>query len=129
MDFPNNIWNCEAECLPREELNKLQLNRLQQTLSLVAGHVPCYQAKFKESGFQPSDLKSLDDLSQLPFTTKDDLRVNYPYGMFAVPMRDVVRIHSSSGIWFDSRRSHGTAGDGPQITRVAGWAVWCRAVE
>ncbi len=97
MDFPNNIWNCEAECLPREELNKLQLNRLQQTLSLVAGHVPCYQAKFKESGFQPSDLKSLDDLSQLPFTTKDDLRVNYPYGMFAVPMRDVVRIHSSSG--------------------------------
>jgi len=97
MDFPNNIWNYEAECLPREELNKLQLDRLQQTLSLVAGHVPCYQAKFKESGFQPGDLKSLDDLSQLPFTTKDDLRVNYPYGMFAVPMRDVVRIHSSSG--------------------------------
>jgi phenylacetate-CoA ligase len=97
MDFPNNIWNRDAECLPREELTRLQLKRLHQTLSLVANHVPCYQGKFKESGFQPSDLKSLDDLRHLPFTTKEDLRVNYPYGMFAVPMRDVVRIHSSSG--------------------------------
>ncbi|MEA3544247.1 MAG: phenylacetate--CoA ligase, partial [Thermodesulfobacteriota bacterium] len=70
---------------------------LQQTLSLVANKVPCYQAKFKESGFQLGDLKSLEDLHQLPFTTKEDLRINYPYGMFAVPMREVVRIHSSSG--------------------------------
>ncbi len=97
MNVPVNIWNREAECLPREELCQLQLKRLQQTLTLVADKVPCYQAKFKESGFLPSDLKSLEDLKNLPFTTKEDLRVNYPYGMFAVPMREVVRIHSSSG--------------------------------
>ncbi|MCK4502725.1 MAG: phenylacetate--CoA ligase [Desulfuromonadales bacterium] len=97
MNPSANFWNREAETLPREELSKLQLQRLQATLTLVANKVPCYQAKFKDSGFLPGDIKSLTDLSQLPFTTKDDLRLNYPYGMFAVPMRDVVRIHSSSG--------------------------------
>ncbi len=97
MKQPKNMWNPEAECLPREELIKLQFSRLQNTLELVANNVPCYQAKFKNIGFSPGDIKSLSDLQKLPFTTKDDLRVNYPYGMFAVPMRDVVRIHSSSG--------------------------------
>ena len=97
MNQPINIWNRDAECRPREDIRQLQLNRLQKTLSLVANNVPCYQAKFKDSGFQPGDLQSLEDLQQLPFTTKEDLRVNYPYGMFAVPMREVVRIHSSSG--------------------------------
>ena len=97
MDSQSAIWNAAAECMPREELLQLQLQRLQQTLSRVAEHVPCYQAKFKECGFHPGDLKSLADLGNLPFTTKEDLRLNYPYGMFAVPMRDVVRIHSSSG--------------------------------
>jgi len=97
MSLSINIWDRDAECLPREELRQLQLKNLKSTLSLVATKVPCYQSKFKESGFQPGDLKSLEDLSHLPFTTKEDLRVNYPYGMFAVPMRKVVRIHSSSG--------------------------------
>ncbi|MCD6580756.1 MAG: phenylacetate--CoA ligase [Desulfuromusa sp.] len=97
MNSPVNIWNRAAECLPREGIRQLQLERLQDTLSLVANKVPCYQTKFKESGFKPGDLQSLEDLHHLAFTTKEDLRVNYPYGMFAVPMRDVVRIHSSSG--------------------------------
>ena len=97
MKLPINIWDRNAECLPREELRQLQLRNLQSTLSLVATKVPCYQAKFKDSGFHPGDLKTLEDLKHLPFTTKEDLRVNYPYGMFAVPMREVVRIHSSSG--------------------------------
>ncbi|MEE4253491.1 MAG: phenylacetate--CoA ligase [Desulfuromusa sp.] len=97
MNSPVNILNPAAECLPREELRKLQLQRLQKTLTLVADKVPCYQSKFKDLGFQPGDLQSLADLRHLPFTTKEDLRVNYPYGMFAVPMREVVRIHSSSG--------------------------------
>ncbi len=91
------IWNAEAECLPREDLRHHQLERLKQTLTRVADKVPCYQAKFKEIGFQPEGFNTLDDLSKLPFTSKEDLRLNYPYGMFAVPMRDVVRIHSSSG--------------------------------
>ncbi len=91
------IWNSNAECMPREQIERLQLERLLQTLQLVSGNVPCYQNKFKDCGFQPGDLKSLDDIQDLPFTTKEDLRLNYPYGMFAVPMSDVVRIHSSSG--------------------------------
>ena len=97
MSDTENIWNAAAECMPREQLRALQLERLQQTLRLVAARVPCYQNKFSASGFAPGDLNSLDDLAGLPFTTKEDLRLNYPYGMFAVPMREVVRIHSSSG--------------------------------
>ncbi|MCW9050032.1 MAG: phenylacetate--CoA ligase [Deltaproteobacteria bacterium] len=97
MDRSVRIWNKADECQSREQILALQLNRLQQTLNLVANKVPCYQAKFKESGFKPQDLQRLEDLHHLPFTTKEDLRLNYPYGMFAVPMRDVVRIHSSSG--------------------------------
>jgi phenylacetate-CoA ligase len=91
------IWNSEAECMPREQLEHLQLARLQQTLQRVSNNVPCYQHKFKDCGFKPGDLKSLEDIQHLPFTNKEDLRLNYPYGMFAVPMSDVVRIHSSSG--------------------------------
>lgn len=97
MECQSGIWNVASECMPREQLLQLQLSRLQHTLQRVAENVPCYQNKFKETAFHPNDLKTLSDLSQLPFTTKEDLRLNYPYGMFAVPMRDVVRIHSSSG--------------------------------
>lgn len=91
------IWNRAAECQPREKILDLQFHRLRQTLRLVTEKVPCYQAKFKDCHFRPNDLKSLEDFRHLPFTTKEDLRLNYPYGMFAVPMREVVRIHSSSG--------------------------------
>jgi len=78
-------------------LERLQLERLRATLARVYQRVPCYQEKFRQAGMTPDDIRSLGDLARLPFTTKEDLRVNYPYGMFAVPMRDVVRIHSSSG--------------------------------
>lgn len=91
------IWSPTDECQSRDSLQNLQLERLKNTLEQVAEHVPCYQGKFKSSGFLPGDLRRLDDLGKLPFTTKEDLRLNYPYGMFAVPMREVVRIHSSSG--------------------------------
>ncbi len=92
----HNIWDPLHECLEREDLEHLQLERLKTTLERVV-KVPCYQKKFKLAGIEPDDIHSLDDLSKLPFTTKEDLRLNYPYGMFAVPMRDVVRIHSSLG--------------------------------
>ena len=91
------IWDPEYECMPREEIEQLQLERLQATLNRVYKNVTCYRNKFKESGIIPEDVQSLSDLSKLPFTTKEDLRLNYPYGMFAVPLREVVRIHSSSG--------------------------------
>ena len=91
------IWDPTHECLPREDLQRLQLQRLRSVLKRVYTNVPCYQAKFDAAGVVPEDVRTLEDLARLPFTTKEDLRLNYPYGMFAVPMREVVRIHSSSG--------------------------------
>lgn len=91
------IWDREHECMPREELEQLQLERLQATLHRAYKNVTCYRNKFNEQGIDPDDVQSLADLGKLPFTTKEDLRLNYPYGMFAVPLREVVRIHSSSG--------------------------------
>jgi len=92
-----NIWDPQHETMPREELQQLQLERLQATLNRVYKNVTCYRNKFNELGIVPEDVSSLSDLAKLPFTTKEDLRLNYPYGMFAVPLREVVRIHSSSG--------------------------------
>lgn len=91
------IWDQQYECMQREELEQLQLERLQATLNRAFKNVTCYRNKFNERGIVPEDVQSLDDLKTLPFTTKEDLRLNYPYGMFAVPLREVVRIHSSSG--------------------------------
>jgi len=91
------IWDPQHECMPREELEQLQLERLQATLNRAYKNVTCYRTKFNEQGIVPEDITSLADLAKLPFTTKEDLRLNYPYGMFAVPLREVVRIHSSSG--------------------------------
>jgi phenylacetate-CoA ligase len=90
-------WEQDRECMDREELEQLQIERLQSTLNRVYAHVPYYRKKFDEEGITPQDIGSLSDLPRLPFTTKEDLRGNYPYGMFAVPMREVVRIHASSG--------------------------------
>jgi len=91
------IWDRHHECMPREELEQLQLERLQATLHRAYKNVTCYRTKFNEQGIDPDDIQSLADLANLPFTTKEDLRLSYPYGMFAVPLREVVRIHSSSG--------------------------------
>ena len=83
--------------MAREDLEQLQLERLQSTLYRVGTHVPFYRKKFDELKFNYDAVRSLDDIRQLPFTEKEDLRSNYPYGLFAVPLRDVVRVHSSSG--------------------------------
>ena len=91
------IWDEEFETLPREALEALQLKRLVATAERVYATVPFYKKKFDECGVNPSDIKSLKDLQRLPFTTKLDLRDNYPFGLFAVPMEQVVRIHASSG--------------------------------
>ncbi|MFZ5753348.1 MAG: phenylacetate--CoA ligase family protein [Bacillota bacterium] len=83
--------------MPREQLKDLQLERLRKTLERVYHNVPFYRQKLQEAGFEPGDLQSLDDLQKLPFTAKQDLRDNYPFGMFAVPMSEIVRVHASSG--------------------------------
>jgi phenylacetate-CoA ligase len=92
-----NIWDQTHECMSRDELEQLQLERLQATINRVHKNVTHYRKKFNELGIIPEDIQTLSDLAKLPFTVKEDLRVNYPYGMFAVPLREVVRIHSSSG--------------------------------
>jgi len=89
-------WD-EAERLSQEELRALQLRRLQWTLRHAYENVPAYRRKFDEAGVRPEDCRSLDDLAKFPFTTKKDLRDNYPFGMFAVPRDEVSRIHASSG--------------------------------
>jgi len=91
------IYDMEFETMPREALESIQLRRLQTTLERVYATVPFYRQRFDEAGISPSKIKSLDDLKRIPFTTKQDLRDNYPYGMFAAPMDTVVRIHASSG--------------------------------
>ena len=85
------------ETASRDELIALQLQRLRATLQHAYDHVSLYRDKFDQAGVQPGDIKSLEDLGQLPVTTKQDLRDQYPFGMFAVPMEQVVRLHASSG--------------------------------
>jgi phenylacetate-CoA ligase len=93
----SRIWEPQHECMDRAELEQLQLERLEATLNRVYRHVPFYRKRFDELGFNPDDFRSLADLAKLPFTTKADLRENHPYGLFAVPLRDIVRVHASSG--------------------------------
>ncbi|WP_022669677.1 phenylacetate--CoA ligase family protein [Hippea alviniae] len=91
------IYDDEMETLPREALEALQLKRLQHTAERVYNLVPFYKRKFDEAGVKPEDIKKLDDLKRLPFTTKQDLRDNYPFGLFTIPLEQVVRVHASSG--------------------------------
>lgn len=91
------IWNEKYECMSRKDMEAVQLDRLKAIVENVYQKVPFYKKSFDKAGVKPGDIKSLSDLSKLPFITKIDLRESYPFGMFAVPMKDVVRIHSSSG--------------------------------
>jgi phenylacetate-CoA ligase len=90
------IWS-KDETLPRDELHNLQIKRLRQTLLRVYNNVPFYREKFEDLGILPHDIRTMEDISKLPFTTKKDLRNHYPFGLFAVRQDAVVRIHSSSG--------------------------------
>ncbi|GAE86907.1 phenylacetate-coenzyme A ligase [Acetivibrio straminisolvens JCM 21531] len=90
-------WNPSCECMSREEMVKLQTERLIETVKRIYHNVPAYREKMQKKGIEPGDIKTLDDLKKLPFTYKDDLRDTYPYGMFAAPLSEIVRIHASSG--------------------------------
>ena len=91
------IWNKEVECMSREEMTKLQSERLVKLVKYVYDNVEFYRKRMDSVGVKPSDIKGIEDIVKLPFTTKDDLRDNYPFGLFAVPHSDIVRIHASSG--------------------------------
>ncbi len=91
------IWNEHAECMEREQLIKLQSERLQAIVSRLYYNVPFYRKKFQIQGIEVNDIRSVDQLKYLPLTTKQDLRDNYPFGLFDVPQSEIVRLHASSG--------------------------------
>ena len=93
----HNIYNPEAECMSRDELTELQSKRLRETVKREYDNVAVYRARMDEKGIKPGDIKSLEDLKYLPFTNKTDLRDEFPFGLLAVPKRDIVRIQGSSG--------------------------------
>lgn len=91
------IWNEAKECMSRDELANLQSKRLVKTVNHVYHNVEFYRKRMQSIGLEPGDIRGLEDLSKLPFTTKDDLRDTYPFGLFAVPRSEIVRVHASSG--------------------------------
>lgn len=91
------IWNETKECMSRDEIHTLQSARLKKMVDRVYHNVEFYRKKMQQMGLEPGDINTIDDLKKLPFTTKNDLRDNYPFGLFAVPQSEIVRIHASSG--------------------------------
>lgn len=91
------IWNETKECMSRDEMSCLQSARLVKTVDRVYHNVPYYRNKMQQAGLEPGDIKGIEDINKLPYTTKDDLRETYPFGLFAVPMSEIVRTHASSG--------------------------------
>lgn len=91
------IWNPHFESMDRDGIKHIQNERLRETVERVYFSVPYYRNKMQEAGLGPENIHSIEDLPRLPFTTKQDLRDNYPFGLFAVPMSEIVRIHASSG--------------------------------
>jgi phenylacetate-CoA ligase len=91
------IWNTQVECMSRSSMKELQLERLKTAVKMAYDNVPMYKRKFDEIGLKPEQIQTLKDIEKIPFTTKDDLRDNYPYGLFAVPLKKIVRLHASSG--------------------------------
>ena len=91
------IWNPHFECMDRNGISRIQGERLRETVERVYFNVPYYRNKMQEAGLGPESIQTIDDIVKLPFTTKQDLRDNYPFGLFAVPMSEIVRVHASSG--------------------------------
>lgn len=91
------IWNEARECMSRDEMTNLQSARLKKVVNRVYHNVEPYRKKMQAVGLEPGDINGIEDLNKLPYTTKDDLRDNYPFGLFSVPMTDIVRVHASSG--------------------------------
>jgi len=118
----NTIWDPEHESMGRDELRDLQYRRLQMTLRWAYSNVPHYRDVWRSAGLKPQDIRSLDDLQKLPFTTKEDFKRSYPYGLFAVPLERVVRIHSSTGTTSKPRVVGFTRGD------LNTWAELCARV-
>ncbi len=122
-------WNDAFECMPVEKLKAFQLEKLKETVAWVKEKVPYYRNKFKEMGIGPNDIKSLEDVSKLPFTVKDDLRDNYPFKLCTVPMKDVVRVHASSGTTGKPITGPYTAEDLEQWTECMARNLWAAGIR
>ncbi|MEG0253641.1 MAG: phenylacetate--CoA ligase, partial [Muribaculaceae bacterium] len=93
----SQFWNKDIECIDREDLERLQSSRLCTMIERIYNNVPHYKKKFDDAGINPKDINSIKQLKDLPFTVKQDLRDNYPFGLFTVPQSQIVRLHASSG--------------------------------
>lgn len=122
-------WNDEFECMPVEKLQEFQLEKLKETVAWVNEKVPFYNKKFKEMKITPKDIRSLEDVAKLPFTVKDDLRDNYPFGLCAVPLNEVVRVHASSGTTGKPITGPYTADDLEQWTECMARNFWGAGVR
>ena len=105
------IWNEEVECMSENNKNDLQLKRLQKIVKKAYENVPYYTKHFDDAGIKPDDIKTLKDIEKLPYTTKNDLREAYPFGMFAVPRKEIIEVHTSSGTTGKPTVSGYTRGD------------------
>jgi phenylacetate-CoA ligase len=122
-------WNDEFECMPVEKLQEFQLEKLKETVAWVNEKVPFYNKKFKEMKITPKDIQSLEDVAKLPFTVKDDLRDNYPFGLCAVPLSEVARVHASSGTTGKPITGPYTADDLEQWTECMARNFWGAGVR
>ncbi|UCH23463.1 MAG: phenylacetate--CoA ligase [Deltaproteobacteria bacterium] len=122
-------WNDKFECMPVEELQKFQLQKLKETVAWISEKVPFYQKKLKELSLTADDIQSLEDISKLPFTVKNDLRDNYPFGLCAVPLKEVVRVHASSGTTGKPITGPYTAEDMEQWTECMARNLWAAGVR
>jgi phenylacetate-CoA ligase len=122
-------WNDTFECMPVEELQKFQLKKLKETVTWASKKVPFYKNKFKEIGVSAKDIKSLNDVVKLPFTVKNDLRDNYPFGLCAVPLEEVIRIHASSGTTGKPITGPYTADDLEQWAECMARNLWAAGIR
>lgn len=119
------IWNEKMECADRETMRTLQLERLRKSVKHVYDNVKPYRDKMDAAGVKPEDIKTLEDIAMLPFTTKEDLAANYPTGLFAAPMGDIVRIQASSGTTGKPKIAGYTQGDLDIWGECVGRALTC----
>ena len=122
-------WNDEFECMPPDKLKKFQLEKLKETLAWVTGNVPFYQQQFRKKGITAGDIRHIEDISKLPFTVKNDLRDNYPFGICAVTTKKAIRIHTSSGTTGKPVTTTYTAKDVDDWTECVARCLWAYGVR
>ncbi|MEW6113531.1 MAG: phenylacetate--CoA ligase, partial [Thermodesulfobacteriota bacterium] len=123
------FWDEKLETLSESAMKAFQLEKLKETVKWVYDHVPYYKTAFDDQKVKPSDLQKLDDLAKFPFTVKTALRDNYPFGLCAVPMSEVVRVHASSGTTGKPITGPYTAADLEQWTECMARGLWAQEVR